>query len=95
MVSCSDDGTLKIWACRKDAGRGALGWLLGGAWARQGRGAECSTCHSCAYSLFVPPTKWPRSCYVALPVIVATRTQPMPSHPTPLQASCAGSCCPH
>lgn len=23
MVSCSDDATLKVWACRKDAGAGA------------------------------------------------------------------------
>lgn len=39
MVSCSDDGTLKVWACRKEAG--TLGtyvrhphpcWLLCGCW---------------------------------------------------------------
>lgn len=34
MVSCSDDGTLKVWACRKDAGT-----VVGCAGCRVGRGA--------------------------------------------------------
>ena len=52
MVSCSDDATLKVWACRKDAGRGwglaAAGSAMGRLW--RGAVAAAALCieHTCA-----------------------------------------------
>lgn len=52
MVSCSDDATLKVWSCRKDAGGAGDSQLLGRKWAGLWRGAVAAAAlrieHTCA-----------------------------------------------